>query len=155
MMKNVRLLLMLGAVVAFVSFTSCNRSGAAEGMQNMRTVMGNGSGAQAVPVATGTGTSTFTGTYNPNNNTLTYTINYTGLSGMPTSGGIFAAAPGLNGGAIGSPFTFSGTTGTGSVSGSTVITSAQESDLLAGRFYYNLSTMTKPLGEVRGQISVQ
>lgn len=156
MMKNAKLLLMLGAVVALVSFSSCSqRSGAAEGAQDNYSVMGNGSGAQVVPAVSGTGSATFTGTYNPNNNRLTYTINYTGLTGAPTGGSLFAGQAGQQGGPIGTPFTFSGTTGTGSVSGMEVITQAQESDLMAGRFYYNLSTMVNSLGEVRGQISVQ
>jgi hypothetical protein len=155
-MKKARLLLLLGASLALGTFSSCSRSGAAEGAQNMRSITGAGNGAQVFPSpVTGAGGATLTGSYNPNNNMLSYTINYTNLSGVPTMGSFYVGGPGAAGYAVGTPFTITGTTGSGSVSGSEFLSNAQETELLAGNYYYNLSTATYANGEVRGQVVVQ
>jgi len=42
---------------------------------------------------------------------------------------------------------------TGSANGSITLTDAQETDLLAGKTYYTVSSSTYPSGEIRGQIT--
>jgi hypothetical protein len=118
-------------------------------------VSGSGSGSQVVPSVTTTATSTLTGTYNSNTNNLQYTISWTGLAATantvrfygPASAGTNATgnaqydaaitAPGLN----------------GSASGNITLTAAQETDLLAGNWYYLIGNTTYLAGEVRGQIT--
>jgi len=118
------------------------------------TIQGNANGTQMVPVVSGTGTGTISGTYNPNTRKLTYTSNWNGLTGAPTSGGFYSGASGANGSSVGAPWTIdSGATGTGSTTGTITLTEAQEEDFLDGDWYYSYETTTNPSGEVRGQIT--
>jgi hypothetical protein len=107
-----------------------------------------------VPAVSGTGTGTITGTYDPNTQLFTYTTNWNGLTGAPTSGGFYSGASGTTGTAVGTPWTFaSGTTGTGTQSGTMTLTSAQAAQLTSGGWYYSYGTTAHPGGEVRGQIT--
>jgi hypothetical protein len=118
------------------------------------TISGNASGSQVVPAVSGSGTGTISGTYDPASRKLTYTSNWNGLTGAPSSGGFYSGASGASGTAMGTPWTIaSGSTGTGSTSGTTTLTSEQASDFLGGNWYYSYGTSTNPNGEVRGQIS--
>jgi CHRD domain-containing protein len=118
------------------------------------TLSGNASGSQVVPSVTGNGTGTFTGSYNPANNTMTYTTNWSNLTGAPTSGGFYNGASGSAGTAVGTPWTM-GTdwTGTGTYSGTMQLTPAQATQLTGGNWYYSMGTATNANGEIRGQIS--
>ena len=51
------------------------------------------------------------------------------------------------------PITGFGTDISGSYDGSATLTDAQEAELLAGKWYYNVHTDAHPAGEVRGQIA--
>ncbi|HEX2535978.1 MAG TPA: CHRD domain-containing protein [Chitinophagaceae bacterium] len=118
------------------------------------TLSGNATGAQMVPAVTGNGTGTFTGSYNPGTMVMTYTTNWSNLSGAPTSGGFYAGASGAAGTAVGSPWTMGGNlTGTGMHSGTMTLTADQANQLLNGGWYYSMGTGTNPGGEVRGQIT--
>jgi hypothetical protein len=120
----------------------------------MYTVNGNASGTQMVPSVTGTGSATITGTYDRNTRVMTYTSNWTNLTGAPTSASFYSGASGVAGATVGSPWTLgTGLTGTGSFSGSTTLTADQETQLLNNGWYYTYSTVTNPGGEVRGQIT--
>jgi hypothetical protein len=44
-------------------------------------------------------------------------------------------------------------TPSGSVSGTAILNEAQEADLLAGKWYYNIHTTFKGTGEIRGNIT--
>jgi hypothetical protein len=118
------------------------------------TVTGDANGAQMVPAVSGTGTGTFNGTYDPASGTLTYTSNWNGLTGAPTSGGFYNGASGSAGTAAGSPWTIpANSTGTGTYSGTMQLTGEQASQMLGGNWYYSYGTGTNPGGEVRGQMS--
>jgi hypothetical protein len=118
------------------------------------TISGDGDGAQMVPSVTGTGTGTINGTYNPSTRELTYTSNWSGLTGAPASGGFFRGGRGVSGTAEGTPWTFqSGSTETGSVNGTMTLTDQQATELLGNNWYYSFGTAMNPGGEVRGQIS--
>jgi hypothetical protein len=85
---------------------------------------------------------------------LTYTNTWSGLTGAPTGGGFYYGATGVNGTAVGTPWTYDGTaTETGTYSGTMTLTEAQEDQLLAGDWYYGYNTATNATGEIRGQIS--
>ncbi len=38
------------------------------------------------------------------------------------------------------------------ISGTAILTPAQEADLLAGKWYFNVHSQTNPGGEIRGQV---
>src|ERR1041385_3174900 len=119
------------------------------------TISGNASGAQMVPPVPGNGTATISGTSDPQSRKLTYTSNWSGLSGRPISAGFFAGAPGDSSAiAIGSTWKMDSTLmNTGSISGSMTITPDQFNALTAGSWYYSYGTVAHPKGEVRGQIT--
>lgn len=118
------------------------------------TISGAANGTQMVPSVAGTGTGTITGTFNSKTRELNYTSNWSGLSGAPTSGGFYTGAAGSSGVALGTPWTFDATaTGTGSRTGTVVLTSDQADQLLDGNWYYSYGTAMNPNGEVRGQIT--
>src|SRR5688572_1860641 len=84
-------------VLAFVglsSLTACYKDLGDDDVM-MYTISGNASGAQVSPAGTGTGA--IAGTYNQNTNQLTYTINWTGISGTAQGGGIYLGMPGAAG----------------------------------------------------------
>jgi hypothetical protein len=145
------LVLALSAVV----ITSCDKDDDDDDMNNnMYTISGNANGSQMVPAVTTNGTGTITGTYNANTNVLTYTTNWSNLSGAPTSGGFFSGASGTAGTAAGTSWTLgTGLTGTGSFSGTMTLTDAQETQLQGGNWYYSLGTANNTNGEIRGQIT--
>jgi hypothetical protein len=117
-------------------------------------ISGNANGSQVVPAVSGSGTGTITGTYNPNTRLLTYTSNWNGLTGAPTSGGFYTGASGSSGTAMGTPWTIaSGSTGTGTTTGTMTLTEAQASSLMNGNVYYSYGTTANPGGEVRGQVT--
>jgi hypothetical protein len=120
----------------------------------MYTLTGNANGTQEVPIrVTTSATGTISGTYNKNTNIMQYTITWNGLSSAPSAMHFHGPAdPGVAAGVkIGiSGFT---TAATGSISRSdTLKTEADETDLLQGRWYYNIHTPANPGGEIRGQI---
>lgn len=118
------------------------------------TVSGDASGSQMVPAVSGTGTGSIDGTYDPATRSLTFTSNWNGLTGPPSSGGFFRGASGTNGTAVGTPWTFAdGSIETGSMNGTMTLTSEQARDMLDGGWYYTFGTTANPGGEVRGQIT--
>ena len=118
-------------------------------------ISGNASGSQEVPAVNTTATGTLTGTYNKNTNQLTYTITWTGLSGNVTVAHFHG--PALVGETASPVIDLIVTTNglSGNITGSATLTDAVESDLLAGKLYYNLHTVLHPNGEIRGQVDVE
>jgi CHRD domain len=113
------------------------------------------SGANEVPAINSPGTGTLTGSYNLQTNVLAYRLQFGGLTGggLPTMMHFHGpAAAGANAGVqIGiNPFPLITVT---PFNGTATLTDAQELDLLAGRWYYNLHTNAFPGGELRGQLS--
>jgi hypothetical protein len=143
------------AMLGLLSLAACDKDDDNDNTQTgMYTISGNASGAQMVPSVAGNGTATMTGTYNSNTRALNYTTNWSGLSGGPTSGGFYGGATGVNGSAIGSPWTYGANPGaSGSVSGNMSLTPAQATDLMNGNWYYTMGTSANAGGEVRGQMT--
>ena len=114
---------------------------------------GNASGSNEIPTNTTTGSGTLTGTYNANTNSLTYTINWTGLTGNITMAHFHGPATSTETASPMLDITI-GTNGTSGTTSSTVtVTDAFETALLAGKIYYNLHTALYPNGEIRGQVT--
>lgn len=120
----------------------------------MFAISGNASSSQVVPPVAGGGTATITGTYNSGNGQMITTTTWTNLSGVPTSGGFYVGAVGVNGSLIGD-FWSLGTelTTSGTFSDTTTLTAEQATELGNGNLYYSLATAAYPNGEVRGQLT--
>jgi hypothetical protein len=117
------------------------------------TISGNASGSQMIPSTQGSGTAAISGNYNANSNTLSYSTSWNGLTSAPTLGGFYTGAVGQTGASVGTAWNFGTNPGvTGNLSGTLMLTDAQETSLLNGNMYYILGTTTHTSGEVRGQI---
>jgi hypothetical protein len=121
--------------------------------------------AQMVPASTSTTASgTIQATYDAKTNLLSYTLTWTGLSGAPTSislrgladAGQTAIGPYPSG--VAQVFTSGIPTGATSVASSYTGNlyadeiSIHEIDLLANKFYFVITTVARPTGELRGQL---
>lgn len=117
------------------------------------TLTANASGANEFPANTATATGGLTGNYNKSTNKLTYTIVWTGLTG--TANALHFHGPALPG-ANASPIVtlaITTSTATGGATGEATLTEAQEADMLAGKWYWNVHTTAFPGGEIRGQVA--
>ncbi|TMI70586.1 MAG: CHRD domain-containing protein [Bacteroidetes bacterium] len=149
--KAVSFVLIAGTLVV----ASCDKNDDNDTNAKMYTVSGSGSGTQVVPVVSTTASSNLTGTYNSGTNQFQYNVSWTGLAATadsvrfygPASAGVNAAGNAQFRAAITTPGV------AGSASGTTTLTEAQESDLLAGHWYYTVSNATYLTGEVRGQVT--
>ncbi|MEA5401303.1 CHRD domain-containing protein [Arcicella sp. DC2W] len=107
-------------------------------------------GSLEVPANTSTATGSFVGTYNKTTKVISYTINYNGIT--PTAWHIHKGAVGVNGGVI---FALGTTFNTAFSSKTAALTAEQETDLMAGNYYVNIHSASKPGGEIRGQLILQ
>jgi hypothetical protein len=150
-----RVMMISSAVfISTMALISCKKDNDNNNTAKNYTISGNANGNQMVPSVAGNGTGTITGTYNPNTRVLNYTTNWNGLSGAPTSGGFYYGASGVNGTAVGSPWTMNSEwTGTGNLSGSMTLTPDQATQLTSGNWYYTMGTANNTNGEIRGQIT--
>ena len=81
--------------------------------------------------------------------TLTWTVDYSGLSGPATAAHIHGPAdPGANAGIV---VPFSGNLAS-PIKGSATLTDAQIAQLEAGKWYVNIHTEANKPGEIRGQL---
>lgn len=146
---------MAGLLLAFsvAAITGCDKN---DDEQNDRyTVSATGSGKQEVPQVTTNGTSTVTGTYRAGGRLLSYTVNWTGLSGNPLMMHFHGPAdPGANAGVM-NPITGYTPAPSGSYSGIDTLSVDEEKALLDGKMYYNVHTAANPNGEVRAQLGVK
>ncbi len=122
-------------------------------------------GGNEVPATTSTATGT--ATFDLSGTTVTYTVNYSGLSGPPTGSHIHVGASTVAGPVViafsGLPTTAAGTfTGTfaqADIHAQTSPVIATLDDLLAqmrsGNTYVNIHSTVNPGGEIRGQLAGQ
>lgn len=142
------------ASLLIVCFAACKKDTQTITVNNpVYNLRGNASGKQEVPVNASTATGTITGTYDKDKNLMTYTINWTGITGgNPTAGHFHGAAdPGVSVGVI-VPFASFPATASGTFSSTVTLTDAQETDFVSGLWYYNIHNATYPGGEIRGQV---
>lgn len=114
------------------------------------------SGAQEVPAVATTATGSINVTYNKNTKELSYTASWTGLSGVVTD--MHFHGPAIAGVSAGVLIAVTGfpAAASGNVSGTFTVPNTGvvlESDLLAGKWYFNIHTAANPTGEIRGQIN--
>jgi CHRD domain len=104
--------------------------------------------APAAGVAS-SGKGTATVALDTNTKTLTWNVDYSGLSGPATAAHIHGPAdPGANAGIV-VPFTGNLAS---PIKGSATLTDAQISQLEAGKWYVNVHTEANKPGEIRGQL---
>ncbi len=112
-------------------------------------------GAQEVPATGATGTGTADVTYNKTTKVMNFTLNWTGLTGVPTGSHIHGpAAKGTNAGVKFDFFDAIPKTVSGTYSSSFTVDNVKikEDSLLAGFYYFNIHTDLNKGGEIRGQI---
>src|SRR5689334_13092819 len=99
---NLKKIVIIASVVAGSTFmfSSCDKSDDNDNAK-MYTVSGNASGSQMVPSVTGSGSASISGTYNSNTRVLTYTSNWTNLTGAPTAASFYSGTSGTAGVAVG------------------------------------------------------
>jgi hypothetical protein len=101
------------------------------------------------PGVSSSGKGTATGSLDTNTKTLTWTVDYSGLSGPATAAHIHGPAdPGANAGIV---VPFSGNLAS-PIKGSATLTDAQIAQLEAGKWYVNIHTEANKPGEIRGQL---
>jgi hypothetical protein len=106
-------------------------------------------GAQQSPALDVPGKGTAEVTYDTDTKTVTWMVEYSGLSGDaaaahfhgPADKGANAGVAVDFGGNVASP-----------IQGSATLTDAQAADLLAGKYYINIHTAANKGGEIRGQV---
>ncbi|MES2649496.1 MAG: CHRD domain-containing protein [Bacteroidota bacterium] len=147
-----RLLMLSTAFAGTLLLASCDKDDDETPVNNMYTISGNGTGAQVVPAFAGTGTGTITGTYDRSSNVLSYNVGWAGITDTATTVGFYKGASGSEGTSA-QTLSVSTQGTTGNSTGTLNLTDEQETDLLAGNWYYNIGTLANPTGEVRGQIT--
>ena len=113
------------------------------------------SGAQEMPVVTTSATGAFAGTFDKATRELRFTVTFAGLT--PTAGHLHTGAPGANG-PVFLPFPFNNAASTGfdsPISGTTILSPAQATALLANGIYANLHTAANLGGEIRANLTVK
>lgn len=111
-------------------------------------------GAQEVPAVTTSGYGTLDVSYDKSSKTLSYTANWSGLSDSATMMHFHGPAEkGKNAGVI-FPITDFTHGASGTATGSVKLddVKSKESDLLGGKWYFNIHTKKNPAGEIRGQV---
>lgn len=110
--------------------------------------------SQEVPAANSDGTGSAAITFDSSNNQLSWSIQFSGLSG-PATGAHFHG-PALGGANAGVQVNIGDISGLDSpMNGSALLTPEQATSLLDGRMYINIHTEANPNGEIRGQVSCE
>ncbi len=108
------------------------------------------SAAQEVPPNQSPGKGTAAVTFDTATKKLSWTVNYSGLTGPATAAHFHGPSePGKNA----SPAVPIPNQATSPVTGSATLTDAQAADLTAGKYYVNVHTAANPGGEIRGQVT--
>ena len=101
------------------------------------------------PGVSSSGKGAATASLDTNTKTLTWAVDYSGLSGPATAAHIHGPAdPGANAGIV---VPFSGNLAS-PIKGSATLTDAQIAQLGAGKWYVNIHTEANKPGEIRGQL---
>ena len=116
---------------------------------------GAASGAKEVPPVITNATGTLSGTYNRNTNKLEYTITWNDLSGVPTMMHFHGPASATENASPVVNITGFTAAESGTATGTADLTDEQETQLLDGKWYYNIHTPDHGGGEIRSQVDVQ
>jgi len=106
--------------------------------------------SESVPPNNSKGTGSLQATYDTANKQLTYTVNYSGLTGNATAAHFHGPAdPGKTAGVV---VPVQGNVAS-PIKGTATLTDSQAADLLAGKWYFNIHTEANKPGEIRGQVT--
>lgn len=110
-------------------------------------------GSQQVPAVATAGFGWLTGTYDTTTKILTFSFNWQ-FDGSATLTGVHFHGPATVGqnASVVVPVNGPAASNQGSFGASVTLTQGQESDLLAGKWYFNIHSSAFPNGEMRGQI---
>ena len=156
-MKRINLVRTFALTAVFAAFTllfiGCSNDDEDDMNNETYSLSGSASGSQEVPAVTTSATGTIGGSYDARTNTLTYNINWSGLSNIVT--GLHFHGPAIVGQEAGviHPLTITTNGATGAASGTLTVADSTEAHLLAGKIYYNIHTVLNPDGEIRGQVT--
>jgi len=106
--------------------------------------------SEEVPPIQSAGTGTLDATYDTASKQLSYTVNYSGLTGPATAAHFHGPAEaGKNAGVV---VPVQGSVAS-PIKGSATLTDAQAADLEGGKWYFNVHTDANKGGEIRGQVT--
>jgi len=106
--------------------------------------------SESVPPNNSKGTGSLQATYDTANKQLTYTVNYSGLTGNATAAHFHGPAdPAKTAGVV---VPVQGNVAS-PIKGTATLTDSQAADLLAGKWYFNIHTEANKPGEIRGQVT--
>jgi hypothetical protein len=103
-----------------------------------------------VPPKTGDGHGELTATYDTASKVLHYKVTYADLSGPASMAHFHGPAPAGKNAAVAVPVPMDKLASP--IEGDATLSAAQEGDLLAGNWYFNVHTAKNPGGEIRGQV---
>ncbi|WP_414444457.1 CHRD domain-containing protein [Burkholderia sp. 22PA0106] len=107
--------------------------------------------ATEVPPKQSDGHGMLMGSYDTDSKQLTWHVDYSDLTGPATMAHFHGPAPvGKNAGVV---IPIATKDLPSPIEGHATLTPAQEADLLAGRWYFNVHTAKNPGGEIRGQVA--
>lgn len=120
------------------------------GVAHAETVQFNATmtGAAEVPAKTTNGKGTATASLDTATKALTYTVEYSDLSGPATAAHFHGPAESTANAGVVVPFSAPASP----IKGTATLTDVQVADLMAGRWYANVHTAANPGGEIRGQM---
>ena len=107
-------------------------------------------GAQEVPPVTTQGKGSADVSFDPASKKLSWTINYSGLSGPATAAHFHGPAEAGKNAGVAVPIPNQASS---PVKGEATLNDNQAADLQAGRYYINIHTAANPGGEIRGQVT--
>jgi hypothetical protein len=145
---------MMGIIITS-AFISCKKDDNTPAEKVNYTISASASGANEIPAVATAGTGTATGTYNKTTNLLNYTVTWSNLSGNATLMHFHGPADATTNAGVSLGITGFTSAPSGTYTGSATLTDDQETQLLGGKWYYNVHTPAHGGGEIRGQVSVQ
>lgn len=106
-------------------------------------------GASETPPNDSKGTGAMTATFDPATSTLTWSIDYSGLTGPAVAAHFHGPAPAGKAAGVEVPLAAPLDS---PIKGSAKLTADQAKDLMAGQLYVNVHTADHKAGEIRGQV---
>ena len=149
-----RLLKLTAILTIIVVFASCKQDLNTTILAKKDVVL---DGSQEVPAKPSAANGTMDYSYNRSTRTLTYTVRWNSLTGVPVGMHIHGSAGSGFNAPIVQNFAGYPSSQTGAYSGTFFVDGivVKEDDLLRGGYYLNIHTATNTGGEIRGQIVLQ